>query len=718
MASDEITQNGIKNSNPTKRIFINVLIGFPLLAFFISIIWISYYHDNQTQGRLKVSSENISFFEDETCILTIEDIIQDEKKRFKELPTGIPNFGFNPNTIWLKFYVTSGYSEANKKFLEVKNPLLNEVALYEVKDDKIASFGSTGDNHNFSSRSIPHRNFVFPIDLSEETVKCFYLKINSGGEQLLAPITIYTTQALASKDGEDHLIKGSYYGIILFVLFFNLFIYFIIKERSTLYYVYYNFFLLLLQLSLGGYSFQYLWPGSSYLANASTPLFATLSVFALMRFSQTFLELRQFYPRINNIFNVVGYGLVINAILSLSGISTLTFISVVTVNVTALLLNITIIPIAIAVYRHNFKPAKFFLAAFILLIITVFGFISTNLGIIQNDFYADYGLIIGSTAEVILLSLAIVDRFKLFKDQALNTLKEMNEMQRVQNQVLEQKVEERTLEIQQQKTEIEEKNEEILSSIRYAKRIQSNILPSTEEVAALFKEHFVIYMPKDIVSGDFYWIGKTKLNGAISPAHEVVLFATGDCTGHGVPGAMVSVMSCNLLRETLIQYPESPPHEILEGIDLKLYEAMSSVDREYGADGMDMSLWALQTDTLELRFAGANNGISIWRNGEWIELPGTKRPIGMRETYSHKPFLDNRIAMKKGDIIYSWTDGITDQFGGRNGKKLKTKGLKDMLATIANHSLEVQREYIIQFIENWKVDTEQTDDICITAVRV
>lgn len=718
MASVERYIQGKTNNRLTKKILINLLVGFPLLALFTSVIWISYYHGNRTQGRLKISSENISYFEDEKGTLNLDDILLNKQITFKELPSGIPNFGFNPNTIWLKFYVTSGYSEANKKFLEVKNPLLNDVALYEVKGDKITSLGQTGDNHHFSSRSISHRNFVFPIDLSEETVKCFYLKINSGGEQLLAPITIYTTQALAFKDGEDQLIKGSYYGIILFVLFFNLFIYFIIKERSTLYYVYYNFFLLLLQLSLGGYSFQYLWPGNSYLANASTPLFATLSVFALMRFSQTFLDLRHFYPRINKIFNLVGYGLILNALLSLSGNGTITFISVVTVNLTALLLNLTIIPIAIAVYRHNFKPAKFFLAAFILLIITVFGFISTNLGIIQNDFYADYGLIIGSTAEVILLSLAIVDRFKLFKDQALNTLKEMNEMQRIQNQVLEQKVEERTLEIKQQKTQIEEKNEEILSSIRYAKRIQSNVLPSEEEVSKMFDKHFIIFLPKDIVSGDFYWIGKSTFKQSEDSSMETLLFATGDCTGHGVPGAMVSIMSCNMLRETLLQSPDASPKSMLESMDLKLEQSMNGSNREHSNDGMDIALWALRRDSLELNFSGANNGISIWRKNEWLDFSGTKRPLGMRHMYKSKPFEEHSVTLQKGDIVYSWTDGITDQFGGPKGKKLKIKGLKEMLSQITHKTLQEQKEYIHSFLESWKKDQEQTDDICICAFEI
>lgn len=696
-----------------------VFISFPLLAILFCLGWIMLQRMNGAAdgSYSKIPHEAISVFEDPSKSLSIEQIISIDD-RFTPVTAGVPNFGFNQSNIWLRFSVPGSESDFNEKILEIKNPLLNVVELYEKQGSEIHLVNITGDSYMFSSRGNSQRNYRFVLKPKEGIASEYFLMVNSGGEQLLVPLILSDAEALALHDGEDHLVRGSYFGIILFVLLFNLFVYFIVREKSTLFYVYYNFFLLLLQLSLSGYGFQYLWPGSPYFANASTPLFASLSVFALIRFSQYFLELEQYYPKYNRVFNYAGIALLVNSVLSLSGIPDLTFISVLCVNITALLLNVAIIPVAVGVYKKNFKPARYFLLAFVLLVMTVFGFILTNLGFIQNDFYADYGLQIGSTAEVVLLSLAIVDRFKQFKDQALLTLREINTLQKEQNKILEQKVIERTEEIQKQKGEIELKNEEILSSIRYAERIQKNVLTSSTDLSKLFNEHFVIYRPKDIVSGDFYWAGKTKLNGVAGPPHEVLLFAIGDCTGHGVPGAIVSVLGCNLIRETVSQFPEEPPHVLLEKMDERLQLAVNGTSHEYAGDGMDIGLWALQKDTLELRFAGANTNLSVRRGDEWLDLSGTRRPLGMRDQYSNKPFEMSALKLLPGDVIYTWTDGMTDQFGGPDGKKLKTKGVKQQIEKVAHLPLTEQKELLSQFIDQWRGLTEQTDDICFAAVKV
>ncbi len=696
------------------RLIQGIFVLIPVVVLVGSAIWIGLHGNQYTLGKniFKLQQQQISFFEDAEHTFTIDLIAGLPEESFKPLPAGnAPNFGFNTSSVWLRFELHGRMTADELKLLEVKNPLLNTVELYERNGIEIIELANTGDAQNFSTRNFQHRNYVFPIQLPSEKARTYYLKLGSGGEQLFAPLTLWTGNALAQRDSEDQMVRGCYFGLILFVLLFNLFIYLIIRERSSLYYVHYNLFLLLLQLSLGGYAFQYLWPGSSYLANVANPFFASLSVFALMRFAQHFLELKKVFPRVNRAFHYVGYVLLANAALCLIPLPSVFFASVIIVNGTALLLNFAIIPTAIGVLRRGYEPAKIFLAGFLLLVLTVFGFLATNAGLIHSDFYADYGLLIGSAVEVILLSLAIVVRFKQFKEQAVNTLKEMNVMQREQNQVLEKKVVERTFEIEQQK-------EEILSSIRYAERIQKNVLPSAADVKQIFPESFIIYEPKDIVSGDFYWVGKTKLNGVVGPAHEVLLFATGDCTGHGVPGAMVSVLGCNLLRETVLQYPEEQPHTMLHKLDERLLSAIGGTSHEHAGDGMDIALWALQTDTMELRFAGANNGISIWRKDGWTEFDGTRRPLGLRDTRNAKSFETHSVKIEKGDTIYCWTDGITDQIGGSKEKKLKTKGLREFLTSIATLPLKEQEKRIKNFITEWRGDEEQLDDICLSAVRI
>ncbi len=703
----------------TRRVGTGLLFFLPILMILsASLFWGDIFIPYSGKST-ELTKEDITYLEDASLKMCVDEVLL-RKDSFQRLPNDSdnPNFGFSSSNFWLQFDIDQSTMPFGSNILQVNNTLLNEVELYEITATGPVLLALTGDAHQFSSRPIEHRTFRFPLSLPKTGASRFLLKVNGAGEQLMVPLSVWNPDSLAEKDYQDNLMRGCYFGLIIFVLLFTVFLYLRLKEKSSLYYVHYNLNLLLLQFALSGYAFEFLWPSSPYLANVATPFFASLSILALLKFSQHFLQLNEFYPKVNRVFGWVSYLVIFNAILALIW-TKLTFqISVLTINIVALLLNFAIVPVAIAVLRKNFKPAKFFLIGFVTLVITVFGFIATNLGIIRSAFYSDYGLLIGSAAEVVLLSFAVVDRFRSFKEQALDSLKELNKLEREQNEILEKTVTERTEEIVLQKTVLENQKEEILSSIRYAERIQKNLLPSEQEMANLFPESFVIYKPKDIVSGDFYWVGKTSLNGVTGPAHPVTLLAAGDCTGHGVPGAMVSVMGCNLLRETLQQHPEASPHEMLNEIDSRLKKTMSTHDGMHAGDGMDIVLCAIQQDTLELRVAGANNDVMVWNGNDFIVLKGTSRAIGARHDWQLAEFTTTSYQLKKGDIIYAYTDGIADQFGGEKNKKLKISGLKTLLAGLVQYSMAEQKKRIHQFFEEWKGENEQIDDVCLIAVKI
>lgn len=679
------------------------LLGLAIMA----VIW-SYNRSSDGGSAIKIRGEQVSILIDETRNLDIYDIESLSKEDFTQLEKEqVPNFGFSRANIWLKFKIDGSIHQKGNYILEIKNPVLDKVELYEFQTTEMNEVGETGDLLPFNSRDLDHRNYRFRIVVPPSSEKEFYLMVNSGGEQLHVPMLMWTTENVEKADLTDQLLIGTYFGIILFVILFNLFIYIILREKSNLYYVQYNMMLLFLQFSLTGYSFQFLWPDSPYLANVSTPFFASVAVYALLKFSQYFLELASFFPRVNKIFQILGYLILINSGLALFNTQPLLYVSIVGVNLLTLLLNFLIVPIAIGVLRKGYQPAKFFLAAFIVLVLTVFGFISTNLGFIQNDFFSQYGLLIGSATEVILLSFAIVDRFKSFKDEALDNLQALNKLQQEQNQMLENKVEERTQELLEQQ-------KEILSSIRYAERIQRNILPSQEYMTRLFPESFVYYRPKDIISGDFYWISEQK-NSTESP--NVLRFAIGDCTGHGVPGAMMSILGYNLVREAYEHLPNGSPAEILEEMEKLLFNALNSGAYEYAADGMDIVMCHIDLTTNKLHMAGANIGVHIWRKGEIIALRGTRRPLGLMDEKSKRAFENNEFQLEKGDIIYSTTDGYIDQFGGELGKKLKQSGMNKLLTELGYLEIASQKAKLHHFMEEWKGELEQIDDICVVGIR-
>ncbi|MEX1191771.1 MAG: two-component regulator propeller domain-containing protein [Brumimicrobium sp.] len=259
-------------------------------------------------------------------------------------------------------------------------------------------------------------------------------------------------------------------------------------------------------------------------------------------------------------------------------------------------------------------------------------------------------------------------------------------------------------EVEKQKELIEDAHKEITDSINYAKRIQSAILPPTKQVKQYLPNCFILYKPKAIVAGDFYWMEYQD---------NKILFAVADCTGHGVPGAMVSVICNNGLNRSVREFGLTDPGEILNRTrEIVIAEFEKSEDDV--KDGMDISLCVLDKNSLS--WAGANSPLWIIRNGEVLETKADKQPIGKYE--NPKPFTKHSIPLQKGDIIYIFTDGYQDQFGGEKDKKLKPAYFKKLLLSISNESMDKQGELINEAFENWKGNTEQVDDVCVMGVRI
>lgn len=255
-----------------------------------------------------------------------------------------------------------------------------------------------------------------------------------------------------------------------------------------------------------------------------------------------------------------------------------------------------------------------------------------------------------------------------------------------------------------QKQVIEEKNTEIMDSITYAKRIQSAILPPSKLVKKYLKESFILYKPKDIVAGDFYWMEHKD---------GKVLFAAADCTGHGVPGAMVSVICNNALNRSVREYGLTDPGQILDKTREIVIQEFEKSDEEV-KDGMDIALCSL--DENELKYAGANNPLWIVRNNEILETKANKQPIGKFD--NPLPYTTHSFDLQKGDSIYIFSDGYVDQFGGEKGKKFKAKAFRALLLGMQDQELEKQRLLIDECFENWRGELEQIDDVVVLCVKV
>ena len=270
---------------------------------------------------------------------------------------------------------------------------------------------------------------------------------------------------------------------------------------------------------------------------------------------------------------------------------------------------------------------------------------------------------------------------------------------------LEARVVERTAEVILQKETIEDKNQEIIDSITYAKRIQRAILPSANLIKSCLSESFILYKPKDIVAGDFYWIEPLE--------DETILFAAADCTGHGVPGAMVSVVCNNAMNRAVREYSKTEPGAILDKTRDIVIQEFEKSDEEV-KDGMDIALCSLNGH--KLQYAGAHNPLWIIREGEIIETKANKQPIGKFDNL--EPYTTHSFYLQKGDSIYIFSDGYVDQFGGEKGKKFKAKAFRALLLSIQDKQMEEKKIIIDDAFEGWRGNLEQIDDVCVIGVKI
>jgi len=274
---------------------------------------------------------------------------------------------------------------------------------------------------------------------------------------------------------------------------------------------------------------------------------------------------------------------------------------------------------------------------------------------------------------------------------------------------------ERTSEVVRQKDEIENKNivleyqkKEIEDSIRYARRIQSAVIPSEKDCTDLLPESFVFFRPLNIVSGDFYWIGKVE---------DKIIFTAADCTGHGVPGAIMSMLGVAFLNEIVNEDHITQPDEILNNLRSKVIQALQQQGISGEArDGMDIAMVSIDEKKKKIQFAGAYNPLIMIRNGEIFMTAGDKMPIGIYEKMN--PFTRYDIDLENGDVIYMASDGYEDQFGGPEGKKFKATRFRQLLLEIHKYPMKSQKEIIEKRFEEWKGDLSQIDDVVVIGIAL
>jgi serine phosphatase RsbU (regulator of sigma subunit) len=309
-----------------------------------------------------------------------------------------------------------------------------------------------------------------------------------------------------------------------------------------------------------------------------------------------------------------------------------------------------------------------------------------------------------------ILEQKVKERTKTIEEQKEVLKNQRDDLARYNEEILQQKeeIEAQRDEIEIQRDQIFKQNDEITKSITYARRIQSAVMPSNEMIKSLVGNYFLLFRPRDIVSGDFYWMAER--NGK-------VLVAVSDCTGHGVPGAFMSMMGVSFLNDIVNVAGVTKPDLILNELRHKI---KSNFRQSFGdnetRDGMDIAICSFDAQTKKVQFSGAYNPMLLIRKGDLTEFKGDKMPVGTH--IKEVKFTLHEIDIKSGDNIYIFSDGYVDQFGGDDGKKFMAKPFKELLVSVNGNPMPEQKKILEDTLDKWQGAHDQVDDILVMGISI
>ncbi|NME68933.1 7TM diverse intracellular signaling domain-containing protein [Flammeovirga aprica] len=632
------------------------------------------------------------------------DINTIQNKSFKKFEEKVLNFGNNKAIIWIRFKLPS---DLHDPILHLKTALIEEVNLYTPIDEAVYLLQEDGYTKNFFKKDYKIPNTYFNLNNDFNPDRYFYLKINANYLQFW--LYYGSSKSYIQYIYDTSITDGIYYGFILIMLIYNLFVYFTAKDTTYLYYVIYVLAIGMMVAHFQGHD-AHIWGSFGFIAERG-PMWPAVAGLASVLFGYKFLKINESLPKLK-LFYFIGIGAFSVAIIAV--IFGFNMICSLINQVSGFFGAVIMLYSSIVLIKKGNREARLFLVAFNFYICAALIFVLAGADIIPYNKFTDYAWQIGSTLEMFFLALAI--------GQKINQLElEKNNLILNQNKILEEKVTERTEELNatneelnvlveqvfQQNEMINKKNNDLESSINYAHRIQDSILPTKDELSNNISSYFIYYKPKDVVSGDIYWYKKMN---------NFHYLAAVDCTGHGVPGAFVSMMAGNSLREIITVSKSTSPDEILDQLDDHVKKNFNQRNNN-NKEGMDIALCIWDDKKENLYYSGAKNPLVILKKDKSIEIiKGDKKSVGgnihphydaMRFTAHHIPITDEI------EGFYIFSDGIQDQFGGEKGKKLMRQGLLNIIQEGRTLSMEDQGVQLEEAIERWKGEQKQIDDMLL-----
>ncbi|MDM8526087.1 7TM diverse intracellular signaling domain-containing protein [Desulfococcaceae bacterium HSG8] len=666
---------------------------------------------------------------DKEAKLTIRDVMSDEVSRqFVPSEWEIPNPGVMGASVWVKFRLQNNMKD-RKFILEVPFPPIDLIELYLPSE----SVRKSGEGVSFDERESGYPNPMFYLSVKTGEMDTVYMRYYDEGS-IPIPLILWVSEMFTEHAVQYQYVLGVYYGIILAMIFYNLFLFLSVRDVAYLYYTLYVSAFGIFQLAFNGLAQKYLWPYASvWWSNRLVFFFLGMGVCSVVQFSRSFLHTRDYAPKSDRIL------LLLMAAVSSEGVLlffiSFSFIPPLLVATSAICI-VAMFSTGILCWKNGYLPARYYLISFITLMTGGLLLSFRYIGIIPSNFFTENGVQIGSAAEVILLSLALADRINVLQaekakaqKESLENLEKRHELEIRYSQELEEKVRVRTSELEKNKDELKEAfreadaaNKQVMDSIHYAKMIQSSLLPDPDEVKERLPDSFFMWMPRDIVGGDIFFTDFFE-NGFIV---SII-----DCTGHGIPGALMSMIASSGLRRIIKDEGCHDPAEILTRLNFIIKTTLHQ-DAKHGLsdDGMDAAVCMVScpprlsqqaAETGKLTFAGAKLPLIYVRDNELNIIKGDRQSVGYRQAKRsdiHFKFTNHTLTIRGGMAFYLATDGFEDQMGSNPASRFKATSFgrvsfRNLLREVSVLPFEKQQEMLIKAFHAHKGDIRRQDDVTV-----
>lgn len=683
-------------------------------------------------GTMKLG-RHLSYMEDKYCTFALDGLLLESSERFwKKNNKDVLSFGYTRSAYWIKGELRNDSDQTQTYMIEVGYPMLDYVTLVVIHDDRWDTWGM-GDKFPFSQRPLEQNTFVVPVTFApgEQVRMALFVKSSSA---MQIPVTIWEESRLMEDGQNENFGFGLYYGAMMVMIVYNLFVFLSVRERGYLYYVLYVLSMALWASTMTGDAFKYFWPNQTQWNDQAILVTLNAVVLFALLFGLDFLDVRKTFPRhylLGTLFALLCGCQMAGALVLPYKFSILSSLAVV---ILVIIYGYGFILVRVL---DGFRPARLFFLAWTLILLGGVILALNKFGMVPRNVFTENAPQIGSVLEVILLSFAMADRINWQRQERLSAQAIANSRERLSRlasenllvreksarmaedqaiaeqqkarEFLENHVKSQTWELTRNLEEARTANEWLTSGISYARKIQLTILPSDARVRNAFADSFVWWEPRDQVGGDFYFVDQDETR---------CIVAVSDCTGHGVPGSFMTLVAYFELDRIIYEDRLSDPGLILSKLNQRVKKALKQdVDKAQSDEGMDIGICVLDYAERRIAFSGARHDLLYTFENRLHRLKGNRQSVGYVTSNHDFEYTVHTLSLQPGMDFYLYTDGIADQPDDREGVRFGKKQLEQLIFNLRGQSFNRRHQELRKAFYSHKGKRDQVDDITMVGFR-